>query len=185
MEDEKIIELFFNRSESAIQELDCKYGKLCSHVSCNILSNIQDAKECVNDAFLSVWNEIPPTVPNNLKAFVCKIARRISINKLKYITRKKRCGAMNLLLSELDECIPSANDVSKEFERKQTVELINRWLKDLDDETQLLFVRRYAMMDSITTLSKIFSMTESNVSTKLYRARKSLKNCLEKEGISV
>ena len=73
MEDEKIIELFFARSETAIRELDSKYRKVCYSISYNILNNNLDAEECVNDAYLGTWNAIPPQRPNPLLAFVCKI----------------------------------------------------------------------------------------------------------------
>lgn len=72
MEDEKIIELFFERSEQAIKELDLKYGKVCHSVSYNILHNRQDTEECVNDAYLGTWNAIPPQCPNPLLAPSCQ-----------------------------------------------------------------------------------------------------------------
>ena len=50
MQDDKIIRLFFARSEEAIRQLDCKYGKVCRSLSLNILGDRQDAEECVNDA---------------------------------------------------------------------------------------------------------------------------------------
>ena len=83
MDDERIIELFFARSEQAIGELDIKYGKLCHNLSHNILGNRSDAEECVNDAYLGAWNAIPPAKPNPLQAYICKIVRNISL-KLYY-----------------------------------------------------------------------------------------------------
>lgn len=79
MDDERIIELFFARSEQAIGELDIKYGKLCHNLSHNILGNRSDAEECVNDAYLGAWNAIPPAKPNPLQAYICKIVRNILI----------------------------------------------------------------------------------------------------------
>jgi RNA polymerase sigma-70 factor (ECF subfamily) len=61
--DEKIIEMFFERSEQSIRELDNKYGKICYALSHNIVGNRQDAEECVNDAYLGAWNAIPPVNP--------------------------------------------------------------------------------------------------------------------------
>ena len=90
MEDEKIIELFFARSEQAIKELDGKYGKVCYSISYNILNNNLDAEECVNDAYLGTWNAIPPQKPNPLLAFVCKIVRNISIMRHRTNTAMKR-----------------------------------------------------------------------------------------------
>lgn len=67
MEDAQIIELFFARSEDAVSELDKKYGKLCHKLADNILASAQDAEECVNDAYLSAWNAIPPQHPSRFR----------------------------------------------------------------------------------------------------------------------
>ena len=79
IEDEKIIEMFFERSEQGIRELDIKYGKVCHKLSYNIVNSRQDAEECVNDAYLGAWNAIPPAKPNPLLAYICKIVRNISL----------------------------------------------------------------------------------------------------------
>ena len=73
IDDEKIIELFFERSEQAIRELDIKYGKICHNLSYNIVNSRQDAEECVNDAYLGAWNAIPPVRPNPLLSYIVKI----------------------------------------------------------------------------------------------------------------
>ena len=50
LNDSKIIDLFYARSERAIMELSAKYGNICNKIAKNILNNILDAEECVNDA---------------------------------------------------------------------------------------------------------------------------------------
>ncbi|WP_300808675.1 RNA polymerase sigma factor [uncultured Acetatifactor sp.] len=79
IEDEKIIEMFFGRSEQGIRELDIKYGKVCHKLSYNIVNSRQDAEECVNDAYLGAWNAIPPAKPDPLLTYICKIVRNISV----------------------------------------------------------------------------------------------------------
>lgn len=78
LEDQEIIELFFARSEQAIQELDMKYGRVCQRLSYNIVNNRQDVEECMNDAYLGAWKAIPPAKPDPLQAYICKIVRNIS-----------------------------------------------------------------------------------------------------------
>ena len=98
IDDEKIIELFFERSEQAIRELDIKYGKICHNLSYNIVNSRQDAEECVNDAYLGAWNAIPPVRPNPLLSYIVKIVRNIS---LKIYWRKeaaKRSGHYTIAL---------------------------------------------------------------------------------------
>lgn len=185
MDDQRIIELLFERSESGIADLSQKYEKLCYSVARNVLDNEQDIEECVNDTYVSVWNSIPPQRPNNLRAYICRITRCISINRWKHNASQKRGGNMDLLLSELDECIPAKEDVSETIEARHTLKIIEHWLDTLDEQTQVLFVRRYVLMDSIAQLAEAFSMSESNVSTKLYRTRKKLSNYLRKEGVEI
>ena len=69
IDDEKIIEMFFGRSEQGIRELDIKYGKVCHNLSYHIVGSRQDAEECVNDAYLGAWNAIPPARPNRSEHF--------------------------------------------------------------------------------------------------------------------
>ena len=119
MEDEKIIELFFARSETAIRELDSKYGKVCYSISYNILNNNLDAEECVNDAYLGTWNAIPPQRPNPLLAFVCKIVRRYSIMRHRANTAMKRNGAYDVALEELEHCLADPGRWKKLLKRKR------------------------------------------------------------------
>lgn len=111
MEDEKLIELFLARSEQAISELDKKHGRLCHSISYNILHNTQDAEECVNDAYLGVWNAVPPQHPNPLVAFVCRIVRNISIARYHSNTAKKRGGSYDIALSEIEGMLSAPDSV--------------------------------------------------------------------------
>ena len=102
MEDEKIIELFFDRSEQAIKEVDSKYGRTCHNISFNILHNELDAEECVNDAYLGAWNTIPPARPNPLLTFLCKIVRNISLKRYELNTAIKRNSTYDIAMDELE-----------------------------------------------------------------------------------
>lgn len=106
IDDKKIIELYFERNEQAIKETDIKYGKLCHKIAYNILNNLQDSEECVNDTYLGVWNKIPPTRPDNFKAYISKIVRSISIDKFRKQKAKKRSADMVMALDELADVLP-------------------------------------------------------------------------------
>ena len=128
MDDEKIIELFFSRSENAIKELAAKYEKVCMTLSMNILGSREDAEECLNDTYLGVWNAIPPQKPDNLTAFVCKIARNLSLKKNTYNSAEKRQSNYGVCIDELSECIPSNHTV--ESEMPLLIKPINFYLSD-------------------------------------------------------
>ena len=185
MEDSKIIEMLFARDEQALSTLSQKYSRLYLSMIREILSDEGDINECANDCLLAVWNSIPPNRPNNLPAYLCKIARRISINKLRYNKRQKRSDGYTLMLSELEGCIPDS-DGTKELHDGEISEHFKKILEDfissLDARTRILFVRRYMFFESVSSLADRFEMSENLVSVRLYRAKKEFKKILEKEG---
>lgn len=185
MEDEKIIELFFARSQTAIVELENKYGALCQRIANNILNNKQDSEECVNDAYLGAWNAIPPARPNPLRSFVLRIVRNLAIKKYHANTAQKRNNTYDVALEELENCIPTEGTVEEVIAAKELAHSMDVFLECLDKENRILFVRRYWYGDSITELAKLFRVSKHNVTVRLSRTREKLKKYLEKEGIWV
>lgn len=184
MDDVEIIELFFERSQKAISELSAKYGKLIFKIADNALHNREDAEECVNDTYLSVWDAIPPQRPNSLLAFVCRIARNISINRYKRDPSKKH-GAYDVCFDELKECIPSNETAEERFDANELSSLIDEFLDALDKKNRMLFVRRYYYMDSFEDIAAAAGMSEGAVRTRLTRLRGKLKDFLESRGVDI
>ena len=182
MEDEKIIELFFARSETAIKELDSKYRKVCYSISYNILNNNLDAEECVNDAYLGTWNAIPPQRPNPLLAFVCKIVRNVSIMRHRTNTAMKRNSSYDIAMSEIEKSIAGPDSVEATLEAKTLARSIERFLDTLTEENRVIFMRRYWFSDSYADISKLTGFTEKNISVRLTRIRSNLRQFLVKEG---
>lgn len=184
LDDSKIIELFYERSEQAIIELSKKYGSVCSKVAFNILNNIQDTEECVNDAYLAAWNTIPPQNPNPLVSYVCRIVRNLAIKKYHKNTAAKRNSIYDVSLDELENCFSGLNTIEDECNLKMLSEAIDNFLNNLDTENRVIFVRRYWFADSISDIAEKMSMSNHNVTVRLFRIRKNLKNHLKKEGFN-
>ena len=161
MEDSKIIELFFDRSEEAITELSKKYGQVCKSVAENILNNQLDSEECVNDAFLAVWNTIPPQKPEHLLSYVCRIVRNLAIKKYHANTAQKRNSIYDVALDEIKECFPSSVSVEDEIESVEFSKEIDRFLESMDKQSRILFVRRYYYSDSIEELSELLISSQA------------------------
>lgn len=185
MEDIKIIELFFLRSEQAIVELSYKYGGTCRKIAFNILKNLEDAEECVNDTYLGVWNSVPPQKPNPLVTYVCKITRYIAIKKYRYNTAKRRNGFYDVSLSELEECIPSATQDSGSCSDEDLSRIIGNFLDSLDKKSRVMFVKRYWYAESIKEIAEEFGKTENYISVKMLRIRGKMKIYLEKKGVAL
>lgn len=183
LEDEKIIDLFFKRSENAITELSQKYGQLCMTVSMNILGNTEDAEECVNDSYLGIWNAIPPHKPDNLTAFLCRIVRNLSLKRCSHNSAEKRKSNYGVCIDELDECLPSENTVESELELNELSGTLDNFISQLDKTNRFLFVRRYWFMDSYESLSKATGIKEQAIRTRLSRIRSNLKKFLAEQGV--
>lgn len=178
MNDERIIELFFERSEQAIKELDSKYGKVFHSLSFKILSNHQDAEECVNDSYLGTWNAIPPAKPNPLLAFVCKIVRNISLKRYEQNTAVKRNSHYDVAMEELGDCLASTTTIEEEIAERELTKIIESFLDSLSKENRVIFLRRYWFSDTYADISKQVGLTENNVSVRLTRIRKELREYL-------
>lgn len=185
MTDEQIIELFFDRSEEALKELDIKYGKICLQTSYNILGNHFDAEECVNDGYLGAWNAIPPVRPNPLLTYVLKIIRNISLTRYHKNSAQKRNSSYDLAVEELADFLAAPESVESMFEADELAKVIEGFLDSLDAVSRVIFMRRYWFYDNYEQIAKKVGISEKNVSVKLTRLRKRLKNYLEERGISV
>lgn len=185
MDDKKIIELFFARSEKAIEELASKYGKYCSTISYNILKNRQDAEECVNDTWLGVWNAIPPARPNPLHAFVGKIVRNISIKRYHSNTALKRNSEYSVAMEEIEACLASRDSIEDEIAAEELSRFIEEFLDSLNRENRVIFMRRYWFSDSYADIEKKVGLSRKTISVRLTRMRKQLKIFLEERGVIV
>lgn len=179
MQDIMMTELLYNRDEKGLAALKAKHNRLLMKICCGILSSTEDAEECVNDALLAVWESIPLEKPEKLLPYVCKIARRKAIDRLRYNNAAARDPE---LLTELDDCIPSGSDIQDEAERAELAAAINVWVKTLSNKHQKLFVLRYFSMYEIKEAAKDAGMSLTAATTALVRMRASLKEYLIKGG---
>ena len=185
MTDEKIIELYWQRSETAIEETDRAYGRYFRSVAYGILLDNEDAEETVNDAYLKAWNTIPPKRPKMLAAFLGKMTRYISLDKWKNRTAAKRGGGeVPLVLDELEECVYSTDSTENMYLQKEFARDINYFLESLPEVERKVFLCRYWYLDSIADIAEHFDFTESKVTSMLHRTRRKLKRMLEKEEIA-
>ena len=116
MDDRSIVALYWQRNERAIEETVTKYGKYLYSISYQILSNEEDAEECVNDTYNDAWQAMPPHRPSILSTFLGKITRRNSIDLWrKHNAEKRGGGEIALVLDELEECVSGNNDVESEI----------------------------------------------------------------------
>ena len=182
MEDEAMVALLWNRSPQAIEELDKKYGKLCHKLANNIVNSREDAEECVNDAYLGVWNAIPPARPHSLRAYLVKVVRNVAWKVCERRQAAKRSGC-TVALEELEGCLTDGKTVEDEVEAKELAQLIEAFLDTLTAKERVIFMRRYGFMDSYGEIARRVGISEKNVSVRLSRMRRKLRDYLGEQEV--
>lgn len=184
MNDEEIVELFLKRNVTAISKMSEKYGKKLRALAYNICGDMTDAEECENDTYLKAWESIPPHEPRTyLFSFLAKITRCTALNRVKKETRQKRSAVVTELTQELENTIPCLNDVEATFDAEQLNKAVSAFLRGLCNEKRNIFIRRYWYMDTISDISKRYSISEGKVKSVLFRTRRALYEYLSKEGL--
>ena len=184
MEDERIITLYFDRSESAIAETDRKYGRLCFDVANRILCSRPDSEECVSDTYLGVWNAIPPTRPQSFRAFLIRITRNISLSRLRKNLAQRRNAAVELSLDELAGMLPDES-ISPEMTDGTVAEMINEFLDSIDRDAKNIFLRKYWFFDTVAEICERSGFSESKVKSSLLRTREKLRAYLTERGVMI
>lgn len=182
--DEKIIELFFQRAEEAIVCVQEKYGALCRSVIDRILSDQRDVEECVSDVYLRVWNAIPPECPRSLRAYLARIARNLALDRYSYNIAAQRNTALTDAFEELEPWLPAfAGDPALEIDQQYFRQALNDFLRGQSKEARTFFLRRYWYGESNREIAESCHVSEAKVRTSLCRTRERLRDELKKRGL--
>lgn len=185
MDDLQIVELYRKRDEQAIVETDCKYGAYCRRIAENILSLREDTDECVNDTYHAAWTHIPPDTPVSLRAYLGRIVRNLSLSRYRKNRAARRYEGIELLLSELNDCVPAPDCPEKTLEAAELTEYLNAWLRSLDADDRAIFLRRYWYGDSVKSLAASVGCTANQMAQRMLALRKRLRGFLEKKGVLI
>lgn len=184
MDDEQIIDLYWQRQEAAISESDRKYGTYCRTVADHILCSREDTEECVSDTWLHAWNAMPPQRPNFLRAFFAGLTRNLALDRFRASHAQKRGGGeAELILDELEECVAGSQDTEAAVLAKELEEAVNRFVKSLPEREGNIFIRRYFFAEPVKAIAARYRMTPNNATVILRRTREKLREALEKEGL--
>lgn len=184
MEDAQIIALYWDRNEDAIQQTDAVYGRRLHALADKILNSCEDAQESVNDTYLTAWNTIPPQRPRYFFAYLAKICRNCAFGILDWKNAARRKAEVISLSDELQQCIPDRS-LDRALEVRELGRLINRFLEETEQESRMIFLRRYWFADSVAQIAARYGISESKVKTRLFRTRQRLLVFLEKEGVTL
>lgn len=184
MTDEKIVELFLQRDERAIEATAEKYGGYCYKIAFNVLGDRGDSEECVNDTYMKAWGSIPPARPRKLASFLGAVTRNLALDRVRYDSAKKRVpDDFTCALDELSECVSGEESPEDAVSRLALEDIIGGFLDSLRERDRNIFVERYWLLDSVPEIAHKLRVSENSVSASLSRTRKALRVILEKEGI--
>lgn len=185
MDDKRIVELYFERSEKAIEETQIKYGRYCYSIAYNILFSNEDSEECVNDTYLRAWNSMPPQKPSKLSSFLGRITRNLALDRYDFNHAQKRSQNLEIALEEIGEAVPESGNLDSLLGEIALRDAVNSFLASLPKRTRQIFMRRYWYLSEIKDIASDFSMSETSVRVSLSRTRVKFKAHLEKEGITL
>lgn len=185
MKDSQIVKLFFDRDEHALDLVEAQYGNVIHSISLNTLGNEQDAEECINDTYMALWHSIPPASPDSLYAFVCKVARNVSFNRLRYNSASRRRSENTVCLDDVADFLPDGKLIDDELEEDELSRLLNSWLESLDTERRYIFMRKYWYMDSAETIGRALGISASAVYLRIGRMKKQLYRYLKERGVTL
>ncbi len=184
-DDRGIIALFNERSEQAIEQLNVKYGRACNALAFGILGCREDAEECVNDAYLALWDTIPPEQPDPLITYAMKIVRNLSLKLYRSKTAAKRNSAYTVAMEEIEPCLPSADTVERHMDSKELSGYIESFLEELPTDDRVIFMRRYWFCDSYAMIARLVGISQKNVSVRLTRLRRKLRQYLTENEVEL
>lgn len=186
LDDEKIIDLYWERDEQAIDETEFKYKNYLYVIIYNILNEKLDCEECLNDTYLGAWNAMPPSRPDALKAFLTVIARRAAIKRYHRRIRQRAVPSeMTVSLSEIEAFVSGDDDVAENFDAERLGRIISDFVRSLTQRRQFIFMSRYYAAESIDDIAKNLNLSRSMINKELKAIRESLRQTLQKEGYSV
>ena len=185
MDDKRIVEMIYENNEEGLHEAEKKYRGLCRSIAANILTEDGDCEECVNDAILALWNNIPPEKPDNLCAYIARLVKNLALKRTRSNNMWKRRANYKSAGDELLKLIPDEMSIAEQYEAKLIGEVVNRFLAGLSERDRNIFIMRYWYRDTVPEVSRMMKVSESLVKSLCERLRKRLREELAKEGIIV
>ena len=183
MDDVAILELYREHSEEAIRETEKKYGKYCYSIAYGILGNHEDSEECVNDAFVRLWDSIIKQKPKNLRMYLAKITRNLAINRYRELTREKRGGSEVVVsFSEVEDFVAQFDAIDELIDEQSLIQSINEFLKGQKELYQIVFIQKYWYFLPVERIAEQNGISKSKTLSILHRMRQKLKVRLRKEG---
>ena len=183
MDDNAILDLYWQRDTRALDETGARYGAYCHRIAYNILQSPEDAEESVNDTWLHAWNAIPPERPRVLGLWLGRVTRNLSLSRLrKRMAQRRGGGEAALALEELSECLSGADSVEGEVEARELALAVRRFLDGLGQAERDVLLSRYYYLAPLAEISQRSGCSVSKLKSMLHRSRRKLKQYLSEEG---
>lgn len=181
MTEKQVLERLLARDDGILALVEAEWGPSAAALARRILQSPQDAEECLQDGLMALWDTVPPLQPDSLRAYFLSLVRNRALDVYRAERREKRGGGVvPLALEELGDCA-GPDSVEDRVGAKLLGEAVNRFLGSLSDRDRDLFLHRYYLLEELPEIAEYYRMTRHQVSVRLHRIRKKLKDYLKKE----
>jgi len=177
-DDRLLIQGIMQKKSSYLEDLISQYGRAVYVLCARILNGIgseQDVEECVSDTFVAVWNKIGEfdEQRGQLRTWIMIVAKYRCLDLRRRLSNVVNSGNCKIAVDEI-----ASLDEFSQMENRHMVRDAIHTLKASDQE---LIYRRYYLLESIESIASHLELSEGVVQTRLWRARKQLREKLSWE----
>ena len=173
LNDAKALALLKSGDQEALEWFIDKYSAYVGTVVNSILSysmTHEDVEEVTADVFVTLWRSAENLYPLNLKGYLSRVARSLSMQKL----REK----VEVLPLDEDILILDEDSVFDSLEREDQDHLIRKLVYAMPHPDKEIFLRFYYYCQSVSVIANQMQMNPSTIKTKLKRGRERLRTFL-------
>jgi len=193
-DDAALYEGLISGKPQALEALMARYSREISYFIRLVLDGVgtpQDAEECASDLFVIVWQEIDSFAPErgSLRTWLTMRAKYIALDRRRQIQRRQAT------ITSLDGPTADPHDTSRHqdrlalrlteqnmeglLEQRERGEELRQALELLPELDRYLVYMRYFRLASTDEISVKTGLSRHAIDTRLWRARKSLRDALE------
>jgi len=167
-----------NGDDSGLDEIIIEYSDGLILFLTNIVGNIHIAKELAEDTFVALGTKKPKYKgKSSFKTWLYAIGRNIAIN---YLRKEAKYSLVSI--EETPELISEETAVEIAYIKKEQNIAVHRAMRKLNPDYQQVLWLTYFEGLSNTEAAKVMKKSVRSIESLLYRAKKSLKTQLNKEG---
>lgn len=170
------------REKIKFEEFYNKHSNFFLNYAQKFLKDRTKAEEAVHEAFLNMLENKEKYIDKPEKELRRLVTVLVRWRTLDLIRREDKISK-----SPIDEVEIYLEDNKKPVEEKvelqSELEIMSRYLKELDEITKQILIMKYVEDMSYREIGEIMGLTEGNARVKAYRGKEKIRNKMVKDGV--